>query len=129
MQAVLPHVLEQSRRRHRQRRGMSLTRHGSSVTMAAKARCLDRCRARVCRPHSLSLDLARAGSHRVSGGGEYVYELMERFKNDVPMKRFAEPEEIGELVLFVCSDACEYMTADTVYVKRRRLALSVFILH
>ncbi|PPR64920.1 MAG: 4-formylbenzenesulfonate dehydrogenase TsaC1/TsaC2 [Alphaproteobacteria bacterium MarineAlpha4_Bin2] len=43
-------------------------------------------------------------------------ELMERFKNDVPMKRFAEPEEIGELVLFMCSDACEYMTADTVYV-------------
>ena len=43
-------------------------------------------------------------------------ELMERFKNDVPMKRFAEPEEIGEPVLFLCSDACEYMTADTVYV-------------
>ena len=43
-------------------------------------------------------------------------EIMERFKNDVPMKRFAEPEEIGELVLFMCSDACEYMTADTVYV-------------
>ena len=43
-------------------------------------------------------------------------QLMERFKNDVPMKRFAEPEEIGELVLFMCSDACEYMTADSVYV-------------
>ena len=43
-------------------------------------------------------------------------ELMEKFRNDVPMKRFAEPEEIGELVLFMCSDACEYMTADTVYV-------------
>ena len=27
-----------------------------------------------------------------------------------------EPEEIGELVLFMCSDACEYMTADSVYV-------------
>ena len=27
-----------------------------------------------------------------------------------------EPEEIGELVLFMCSDACEFMTADTVYV-------------
>ena len=25
-------------------------------------------------------------------------------------------EEIGELVLFMCSDACTYMTADTVYV-------------
>ncbi|MSO76134.1 MAG: SDR family oxidoreductase [Alphaproteobacteria bacterium] len=42
--------------------------------------------------------------------------LLEQFKNDVPMKRFGRPEEIGELVLFMCSDAAEYMTADTVYV-------------
>lgn len=43
-------------------------------------------------------------------------ELVERFKADVPMRRYGEPEEIGELVLFMCSDACPYMTADTVYV-------------
>jgi 3-oxoacyl-[acyl-carrier protein] reductase len=43
-------------------------------------------------------------------------ELVQRFLEDVPMKRFAEPEEIGELVLFMCSDSCEFMTADTVYV-------------
>jgi len=43
-------------------------------------------------------------------------ELLQRFLDDVPMKRFGEPEEIGELVLFMCSDACPYMTADTVYV-------------
>jgi NAD(P)-dependent dehydrogenase (short-subunit alcohol dehydrogenase family) len=43
-------------------------------------------------------------------------ELVQRFLDDVPMKRFGEPEEIGELVLFMCSDACPYMTADTVYV-------------
>jgi len=43
-------------------------------------------------------------------------ELVQRFLEDVPMKRFAEPEEIAELVFFICSDACEFMTADTVYV-------------
>jgi 3-oxoacyl-[acyl-carrier protein] reductase len=43
-------------------------------------------------------------------------ELIERFLDDIPMKRFGEPEEIGELVLFICSDACPFMTADTVYV-------------
>ena len=43
-------------------------------------------------------------------------ELIQRFLDDVPMKRFGEPEEIGELVLFMCSDACNFMTADTVYV-------------
>jgi NAD(P)-dependent dehydrogenase (short-subunit alcohol dehydrogenase family) len=43
-------------------------------------------------------------------------ELIQRFLEDVPMKRFGAPEEIGELVLFMCSDACAFMTADTVYV-------------
>jgi 3-oxoacyl-[acyl-carrier protein] reductase len=43
-------------------------------------------------------------------------ELVQRFLDDVPMKRFAEPDEIGELVLFMCSDACSFMTGDTVYV-------------
>src|SRR5208282_955154 len=43
-------------------------------------------------------------------------ELVKQFLEDVPMKRFGTPEEIGELVLFLCSDACEFMTADTVYV-------------
>jgi len=43
-------------------------------------------------------------------------ELKQRMLDDVPMKRFGKPEEIGELVLFMCSDACQFMTADTVYV-------------
>ena len=42
-------------------------------------------------------------------------ELIKRFLEDIPMGRFGEPEEIGELVLFMCSDACPFMTADTVY--------------
>jgi 3-oxoacyl-[acyl-carrier protein] reductase len=43
-------------------------------------------------------------------------KLIKQFLDDVPMQRFGKPEEIGELVLFICSDACEFMTADTVYV-------------
>lgn len=42
-------------------------------------------------------------------------DLLKGFLNDIPMGRFGEPEEIGELVLFMCSDACPFMTADTVY--------------
>ena len=41
--------------------------------------------------------------------------LAQRMLEDVPMKRFGRPEEIGELVAFLCSDACGFMTADTVY--------------
>jgi 3-oxoacyl-[acyl-carrier protein] reductase len=43
-------------------------------------------------------------------------ELVQKFLEDVPMGRFAEPEEIGEFVLFACSDGCPFMTADTVYI-------------
>jgi 3-oxoacyl-[acyl-carrier protein] reductase len=43
-------------------------------------------------------------------------ETAKQMLNDVPMQRFGKPEEIGELVLFMCSDACAFMTADTVYV-------------
>src|SRR6476659_4540667 len=43
-------------------------------------------------------------------------ELNKKFLEDVPMGRFGEPEEIGELVLFMCSDACPFLTADTVFV-------------
>ncbi len=43
-------------------------------------------------------------------------EMAAQMLNDVPMKRFGKAEEIGELVLFMCSDACGFMTADTVYV-------------
>ena len=43
-------------------------------------------------------------------------ELIQKFLDDVPMGRFGTAEEIGELVLFMCSDACQFMTADTVYV-------------
>ena len=43
-------------------------------------------------------------------------EIMQRFLADIPMGRFGEPEEIGELALFMCSDACPFMTGDTVFV-------------
>lgn len=43
-------------------------------------------------------------------------EQAQRALSGIPMKRIAEADEIGELVLFMCSDACHFMTADTVYV-------------
>ena len=43
-------------------------------------------------------------------------ELWERMSASIPMGRMGTPEEIGELVLFMCSDACPFMTGDTVKV-------------
>jgi len=58
----------------------------------------------------------QASEHMNSTSSPISSGLPQRFLDDVPMKRFGEPEEIGELVLFMCSDACAFMTADTVYV-------------
>jgi NAD(P)-dependent dehydrogenase (short-subunit alcohol dehydrogenase family) len=43
-------------------------------------------------------------------------EMEARILAGIPMKRMATADEIGELVVFLCSDACQFMTADTVYV-------------
>ncbi len=43
-------------------------------------------------------------------------ELIQSMKDAIPLGRFGRPEEIGEMVLFMCSDACEFMTADTVFI-------------
>ena len=43
-------------------------------------------------------------------------ELLESFNDQVPMGRMANPEEIAETVLFACSDAAPFMTADTIFV-------------
>ena len=124
MQAVLPHMLDNkfgvivnvgsmaapARRtrllgalRRRQRRGGDHD-HGRGARIRqrkASARCRSR-RGRSTPP------LPRRRRPRRNCSAQMLA--------DVPMKRLGKPEEIGELVLFMCSDACEFMTADTVYV-------------
>ncbi|HEY7665645.1 MAG TPA: SDR family oxidoreductase [Xanthobacteraceae bacterium] len=123
MQAVLPHMLAN---RHGVIVNMASMAHrrggpGSSVHYAAAKGAVV----------TMTLGVAREFAHlgirclSISPGpirtpfqsaAQTSPELLQRFLDDVPMKRFGEPEEIGELVLFMCSDACEFMTADTVYV-------------
>jgi NAD(P)-dependent dehydrogenase (short-subunit alcohol dehydrogenase family) len=123
MQAILPHM---EKNRHGVIVNMASMAHrrggpGSSVHYAAAKGAVV----------SMTLGVAREFAHlgirclSISPGpiktpfqsaAQTSPELVQRFLDDVPMKRFGEPEEIGELVLFMCSDACNFMTADTVYV-------------
>jgi len=123
MQAVLPHML---RNKHGVIVNMASMAHrrggpGSSVHYAAAKGAVVSMTLGVAREYAT--DGIRALS--ISPGpirtpfqaaAQSSPELVQRFLDDVPMKRFGEPEEIGELVLFMCSDACPFMTADTVYV-------------
>jgi len=123
MQAVLPHMLE---KRHGVIVNMASMAHkrggpGSSVHYAAAKGAV------VSMTLGVAREFAHAGIRCLSispgpirtpfaAAAQTSPELLQRFLDDVPMKRFGEPEEIGELVLFMCSDACGFMTADTVYV-------------
>jgi NAD(P)-dependent dehydrogenase (short-subunit alcohol dehydrogenase family) len=43
-------------------------------------------------------------------------DLKQSMTSDIPIGRMAEPEEIAEVVLFLCSDAASYITADTIKI-------------
>jgi NAD(P)-dependent dehydrogenase (short-subunit alcohol dehydrogenase family) len=43
-------------------------------------------------------------------------EIMERWNAEIPMKRLGEPDEVADVVLFLCSEASSYMTGSTVTV-------------
>ena len=123
MQAVLPHMLKNG---HGVIVNMASMAHrrggpGSSIHYAAAKGAVVSMTMGVAREYAtqgiraLSISPGPVKT-RFQAAAQSSPELIERFLDDIPMKRFGEPEEIGELVLFMCSDACPFMTADTVYV-------------
>jgi len=123
MQAVLPHMLAN---KHGVIVNMASMAHkrggpGSSIHYAAAKGAV------VSMTLGVAREFATQGIRALSispgpirtpfqSAAQSAPELVKQFLDDVPMKRFGEPEEIGELVLFLCSDACPFMTADTIYV-------------
>lgn len=123
MQAVIPHMLEQGGGVIVNVCSMTARRGGpgASIHYAAAKGAIDSMTLGVAREFAdrnircLSISPGPVNTDFQTASGSPP-EFMARAVADVPMKRAGEPEEIGELVLFLCSDACEYMTANTVYV-------------
>jgi 3-oxoacyl-[acyl-carrier protein] reductase len=122
MQAVIPHMLENKGGVIVNVASMSVKRGGpgSSVHYAAAKGAVNTMTLGVAREFAkdnirvLSISPGPINTAFAAASASSP-ELLKRFLDDVPMGRFGEPEEIGELVLFMCSDACPFMTADTVY--------------
>jgi NAD(P)-dependent dehydrogenase (short-subunit alcohol dehydrogenase family) len=123
MQAVLPHMLTN---KHGVIVNMASMAHrrggpGSSVHYAAAKGAVVSMTMGVAREYAtqgiraLSISPGPVKTPFQDAAGSSP-ELVKRFLDDIPMGRFGAPEEIGELVLFMCSDSCPFMTADTVYV-------------
>jgi NAD(P)-dependent dehydrogenase (short-subunit alcohol dehydrogenase family) len=68
-------------------------------------------------PGTIATELAR---NAVLGSDEARARIMSR----TPMKRLGEPEEIADVVAFLCSAASSYMTGEIVYVDGGRLTLN-----
>jgi NAD(P)-dependent dehydrogenase (short-subunit alcohol dehydrogenase family) len=123
MQAVLPHMLENKQGVIVNMASMAHRRGGpgSSVHYAAAKGAVVSMTMGVAREYAtsgiraLSISPGPIQTPFQDAAGSSP-ELVKRFLEDIPMGRFGKPEEIGELVLFMCSDACPFMTADTVYV-------------
>ena len=43
-------------------------------------------------------------------------DIREQMLGQIPLKRFAEPEEIADVILFLCSDLASYITGQTIHV-------------
>lgn len=123
MQATLPHMLENkagvivnvASMAHK-RGGPGLSIHYASSKGAVNTMTMGVAREFADRGiRCLSISPASVETPFLTGSGT-LPETIEKLKADIPMKRFAQADEIAELVLFLCSDACPFMTADTVYV-------------
>jgi NAD(P)-dependent dehydrogenase (short-subunit alcohol dehydrogenase family) len=111
MQAVLPHMLANKFGVIVNVGSMAHKRGGPGTSVhyaAAKGAVVTMTRALSISPGPIDTAFAAAAATSP--------ELKQKMLDDVPMKRFGQADEIGELVLFMCSDACGFMTADTVYV-------------
>jgi len=123
MQTVIPHMLEHGGGVIVNVCSMTARRGGpgASVHYAAAKGAIDSMTLGVAREFAdrnircLSISPGPINTNFQAASGSPP-DFMARAVADVPMKRAGEAEEIGELVLFMCSDACEYMTANTVYV-------------
>jgi 3-oxoacyl-[acyl-carrier protein] reductase len=123
MQAVLPHMLEHKFGVIVNVASMAVRRGGpgTSVHYAAAKGAVNTMTMGVAREFAtqgircLSISPGPIDTNFAAAAATSP-ELKQKMLEDIPMKRFGMAEEIGELVLFMCSDACEFMTADTVYV-------------
>ena len=49
-----------------------------------------------------------------------IADLSDTVKTDylkkIPLKKFGKPEDIGKMILFLCSDEASYITGQTFYI-------------
>lgn len=81
-------------------------------------------------PHRITVNAIAPGGVQTPGvevmqkqfaGGADISTMIETFSAGIPMKRFADPDEIGKVALFLASDMSSYMTGSQIVVDGGKL--------
>jgi 3-oxoacyl-[acyl-carrier protein] reductase len=70
-----------------------------------------RCLAVETAPLGIRVNALSVGWTETNQLGEFCVDFLDRKKLDIPMKRFASPEEIAEIAFFMLSPVSSYMTS------------------
>jgi 3-oxoacyl-[acyl-carrier protein] reductase len=64
-------------------------------------------------PGWIETEMTREAAERV---GITMEDMKERFAKNIPLRRFGRPEDIANVVAFLCSDEASYVSGETLYV-------------
>ncbi len=98
--------------------------HGSPMTApygAAKAGVINftKSLAMEWSKHNIYVNAVAPGPILTESGRDLLWaspELQEKVRQQVPLKRYGEPEEVANAVIFLASEASSYITGETLYV-------------
>jgi 3-oxoacyl-[acyl-carrier protein] reductase len=64
-------------------------------------------------PGWIETEMTKEAAERV---GITMEDMKERFAKNIPLRRFGRPEDIANVVAFLCSDEASYISGETIYV-------------
>ncbi len=64
-------------------------------------------------PGWIETEMTKEAAERV---GITMEDMKERFAKNIPLRRFGRPEDVANVVAFLCSDEASYISGETIYV-------------
>jgi len=92
--------------------------YGQANYAAAKAGVISMMRvlSRECAKRSIRVNAIAPGVVETAMAATIPQEVRQEMLKQIPLKRFAEPREIAQVVLFLCSPLASYVTGQTIEV-------------